>query len=161
MKCTSETISDTPLALALEGEAGIPGEVDEGQDTDGSEEEEMMVEEEERRDQPPPATPDPETPDTAEPEFAMESKPHAFRECPKVAEAWIRVRAWAKELYPEMVLPENYTQSVTSLFKCAKIEGDKLTKNICKGLVREDLDISGNDNNGEAEEEEEEEEEEE
>jgi len=32
--------------------------------------------------------------------------------------------------------------------------GDKLTKNIRKGLVREDPDISGNDNNGEAEEEE-------
>ncbi|KAF8953986.1 hypothetical protein BGZ46_003084 [Entomortierella lignicola] len=42
----------------------------------------------------------------------MESRSHAFHECPKVAEAWVRVRAWANELIPDVILPENYTQSV-------------------------------------------------
>ncbi|KAF9357133.1 hypothetical protein BGX26_004204, partial [Mortierella sp. AD094] len=191
----------TPLALTLELEAEILDEMDEEE------------EEEERRNSPPPATPDTDVPEATEPVFAMESRPHAFHECSKVAEAWIRVRAWAKELYPDIVLPENYAQSVTcwpsvkklppimihlhsvitnsiwrtycqlgdgeqlkmdglrwmtvqALFKRAKIElerakyrdmleGDKLTKNIRKGLVREDFDNGGNDNNGETEEEEE------
>lgn len=45
--------------------------------------------------------------------YEVESRPHAFHECPTVKEAWNRMRSWVTILFPEITLSDKYTQVVT------------------------------------------------